>query len=73
MSYCPHCLPPTSGGQAGNNRTRQTHKQSTKFKEEATICCKEKKITSPPNECCVFPPAFGCCAHPKAGYLLLTC
>ena len=30
--------------------TRQTHKQSTKFKEAATICCTAKKITSPPNE-----------------------
>ena len=48
--YCPHCLPPLSGGQAGNKSyDRALHKQSTKFKEAAIICCKEKKMSSPPN------------------------
>ena len=44
--YCP---PPTPGEQAGNKK-RETDKQSIKFKEEAIICCKERKITSPTNE-----------------------
>ena len=49
--YCPYYLRTTSGGQAGNKeQDRQTDKQSIKFKEEAIICCKEKKITFPPNE-----------------------
>ena len=44
-------ITPTSGGQAGNKeQDRQTDKQSINFKEEAIICFKEKKITSPPNE-----------------------
>ena len=43
VCYCPHCLPPTSEGQAGN-KEQETDKQSIKFREEALICCKEKKL-----------------------------
>ena len=31
-------------------KTRQTDKQSNNFKEGAIKCCKEIKITAPPNE-----------------------
>ena len=41
--YCPYCLPPTSGGQAGNKE--QDRKINNVVKGGRKICCKE--ISSP--------------------------
>ena len=48
--YCSYSLSPTSGGQAGNKKTRQRDKQSIKFKLGKLKCSKEIKITAPSNE-----------------------
>ena len=48
--YCPYCLPPLSGEQAGNN-----FKETILDKLGAIKCYKERKITARPNEWQIIP------------------
>ena len=46
--FCPHCLFPTSGGQAGNKRQDRHTNRALSSKRKPYYAAK-KKITSPPN------------------------
>ena len=51
LSVClVYCIPPTLGGQAGNKKTQQTHKQSINFEGGAKYAA--KKYLLPPSKMC---------------------